>query len=95
MILKKSTLDESDLNLVLKVIYDKIELIPISEIILCVGEAKRIMDHIDPDDTVFIALALCSDNDGIWTEDNHFEKQTAVRIWRTKEMMNVLFKHKM
>ena len=41
------------------------------------------MDKIDPDDTPFIALALAVENDGIWSDDKHFEQQNRIKIWKT------------
>jgi len=46
---------------------------------------KKIMENIDPDDAVFLALSFCSPNDGIWTEDAHFGKQDVVKVWKTIE----------
>jgi predicted nucleic acid-binding protein len=42
-------------------------------------DAKEIMDNIDPSDTPFIALALAVENDGIWSDDEHFNKQNRIR----------------
>lgn len=50
--------------------------------------AKAIMDHIDPDDTPFIAAALAVENDGIWSDDKHFLQQDVVEIWTTEELLN-------
>ena len=44
------------------------------------NEAKEIMDKIDPSDTPFIALALVVENDGIWSDDRHFEEQNRIKI---------------
>ena len=53
-------------------------------------EAKEIMDKIDKDDTKFIALALAVDNDGVWSDDRHFEMQTTIRIWKTSELAKLM-----
>ncbi len=64
--------------------------LPLEEIKPCYKRAREIMEDIDPDDAVFLAISFCSPNDGIWTEDAHFEKQDAVRVWKTTELMEVL-----
>ncbi len=64
-------------------------IIPEDEIIMR-KEAIRIMKPIDPEDAVFIALALSTQNEGIWSEDKHFEKQDTVRIWKTKDLIRHL-----
>jgi predicted nucleic acid-binding protein len=55
-----------------------------------IKDSMEIMKNIDPDDAVFLAVSFCSPNDGIWTEDAHFGKQDAVKIWKTTELMEVL-----
>lgn len=54
------------------------------------NDARKIMDRIDPDDSPFIALALAIENDGVWTEDKHFEKQKVVRAWKTTELLSLM-----
>jgi predicted nucleic acid-binding protein len=53
-------------------------------------EAERIMHTIDPDDTPFIALALAVENDGVWSDDRHFQQQTRIRIWKTKDLLTLI-----
>ena len=47
------------------------------------------MDHIDPNDTPFVAAALAM-NAFIWSEDKHFQKQHKVKIVTTAELMGLL-----
>lgn len=65
-------------------------IVPSEEIKPFYKRAMEIMKNIDPDDAVFLALSLCSPNDGIWTEDAHFEKQDVSRVWKTTEVMEIL-----
>ncbi len=85
-ILQKSRLSVSAFDLLLDELQSHLTVVPESEIVHR-EEASRIMDHIDPEDTLFVALALSTHNDGIWSEDKHFEKQTRVRVWKTKELI--------
>jgi predicted nucleic acid-binding protein len=41
------------------------------------------MKDIDPEDTAFLALAMYLKCDGIWTNDNDFDKQDLVLVWKT------------
>lgn len=41
-------------------------------------------------DSIFIALALSTDNQGIWSEDKHFEQQKRVKVLKTKDVMRAL-----
>ncbi|MEM3381181.1 MAG: PIN domain-containing protein [Candidatus Bathyarchaeia archaeon] len=43
-------------------------------------EIRKILDTIDPADTPFIALALSVENDGIWSDDKHFKRQSKIKI---------------
>ena len=50
------------------------------------------MASIDIEDVPFIALALSIGNDGIWSDDNHFQKQKKIKIWKTEEVIKMLGK---
>lgn len=89
-LIRKSKIPESDFDILFEHIFQSIIIVPFEEIKPCYERAKEIMERIDPDDAVFLALALCSSNDGIWTEDTHFEKQDIVRFWKTTELMEKL-----
>ena len=53
-------------------------------------EAERIMSQADPDDAPFLAAALSIHCDGIWTEDLHFQEQSEIRVWRTKDLLHFI-----
>lgn len=86
-IIKKSKLPENEFDILLESLFENITVVPYEEIKPCYKRAKNIMENIDPDDAVFLALSLCCPNDGIWTEDSHFEKQSLVKVWKTSELM--------
>ena len=90
LIIKKSGLMASEYDFIIGEIFSRIEIIPFEEILPCMDEAKEIMDSIDPDDTIFIAVALCTENDGIWTNDNHFLQQNRIKIWTTEDLVKIL-----
>jgi len=52
-------------------------------------EGKKIIGKIDKKDIPFIALALSFENNGIWTEDKHFEKQKKIKTWRTTHLLSL------
>lgn len=89
-LIKKSKLLDDEFDILFDSIFENIDVIPYEEIKPCYQRAKEIMENIDPDDAVFLALALCSPNDGIWTEDMHFDKQNIIRVWRTSELKEKL-----
>ncbi len=89
-ILRKSHLTETEFNLIFSILFSRIYIVSDVVIESKMNEAKEIMDNIDPDDTPFIALALAIDNDGIWSDDSHFEKQNKVRVWKTYELLKIV-----
>jgi len=88
-ILKKAGLSPEDFQLLLEELESGLTVIPESEISHR-EEAKHIMDNIDPEDTAFITLAHSTLNDGIWSQDKHFEKQTVVKVWKTSDLIKYL-----
>ena len=53
-------------------------------------EANSIIGNIDKNDVVFTATALAVENDGIWSDDTHFEKQNRVKLRKTAEILSLL-----
>lgn len=51
-------------------------------------EAQTIMGRIHANDEPFIALALAIKNDGIWSDDGHFMKQDAVKVYTTSDLLD-------
>jgi predicted nucleic acid-binding protein len=48
--------------------------------------------RIDPNDIPFLALALATENDGIWSNDRHFEAIKQIKIWKTSDLLKYLKK---
>jgi predicted nucleic acid-binding protein len=48
------------------------------------------MKDIDPDDASFLALAMKTKVDGIWSEDKGFKQQNHVKIYNTKELLEII-----
>jgi predicted nucleic acid-binding protein len=89
-IMKKGGLSEGKFNTIYELLIDRINVLPKSDIMDHINEAKQIIGDIDLDDVTFIALALAIPNNGIWTEDKHFRKQNKIKIWSTKEILELL-----
>ena len=91
-ILDKSKLLETEFEILFDHLFEKVTIIPFEKIQPYYEDAKKIMDPIDPDDSVFLALAMCISNDGIWTGDKDFEKQNIVKVWTTLDLLEYLEK---
>ncbi len=50
------------------------------------NKALDVMHSVDPKDAPFLALGLALAVDGIWTEDPHFQHQTQLRVYSTKDL---------
>lgn len=89
-ILRKARLSKSHLKSLLSILFSKIMVASDLGVETKMNDAMKVMDRIDPDDTPFIALALAIENDGIWTEDRHFEKQKVMKIWKTVDLLRLM-----
>jgi predicted nucleic acid-binding protein len=89
-LLEKANLTEEQFNAVFSLLFSKIFVISDVVIENKMNEAKEIMDKIDPADTPFIALALAVENDGIWSDNEHFKQQNRIRVWKTNELLKLL-----
>ncbi len=89
-ILEKSGLTEEEFEILLRILFRKINIL--SDLIVeeFMDRAKAIMDNIDPKDTPFISAALAIENQGIWSDDGHFLKQDRIWAWRTEDLVQFL-----
>ncbi len=89
-LLEKAKISEEELNEMFSILFSKIFVVSDIVIQSKMKEAKEIMDMIDPSDTPFIALALSVENDGIWTNDKHFERQKTIPVWKTEKILEII-----
>jgi len=88
-IIEKAGITEADFENILQKLFTRIKMLNDSLVQKTMPEAKNIMDHIDPDDTPFIAAALAC-NVEIWSDDEHFQQQKRIKAWKTKDIINYL-----
>src|SRR3989338_593398 len=86
---KKSGLSDLDFLKLFYTLLKFIKIIPNEELLDHWDEAKRVMEHIDPEDVTFIAAALSQEDAVIWSDDRHFEKQDKVIVLKTKDLINL------
>lgn len=53
-------------------------------------QAAAAMDPIDPRDTAYVAAALGTPCDGIWSDDRHLKAQRGFPCWTTRELVTAL-----
>ena len=86
----KNSLTLNDNKKVLEILSNYIHIFDAEFYIGYLGDAGRIIGKIDEKDIPYIALALAINNDGIWTNDEHFQKQNKIKVWKTKEIIKQL-----
>lgn len=86
-ILQKADISENEFKQLLELFLRKITVIEDSKIADNMTRAKNIMDLTDKSDTPFIAAAL-SNNCGIWSDYEHLQKQTKIKIWKTSDLVD-------
>ena len=89
-IIQKSGQTETEIKSLLNIMLDNLKLVPIDEYEHKLDIAMEIIGKIDEKDTQFIALALSIKNDGIWSNDKHFEKQENIQVFKTIDIINLL-----
>jgi len=89
-IIQKSELSEEEIKKILNTLLENLILVPIDEYEKKMDEGMKIIGNIDEKDTQFIALALSIENDGIWSNDKHFEKQKKIRVFKAVDILNLL-----
>ncbi len=87
LILQKSGLNEKNFNIIMNRLFNYINIIPDKRMEKHIGKAKKIMKPIDSKDAIFLAAALSYEDAIIWSDDKDFEKQTFVKVVKTKEML--------
>jgi predicted nucleic acid-binding protein len=87
---KKAKLAPKDMQYVMDMLFSRITIYPKEEYAECYDKAKELMKDIDPDDAPFLALAMKTKVDGIWSEDKGFQQQNHVKIYTTKELLEFI-----
>ena len=89
-ILKKSGLTKSDFERLFDLVSENINILEKEKYEKHLEEADKIIGHVHKGDVPFVALALAITNDGIWTDDKDFERQNRIKIWKTKDILNLI-----
>lgn len=87
VISKKNSLSRDENLRALEILLKYCKQVPPAFYLDKLKEAIEIMKKIDEKDAQYLALAMSFKNDGILSEDKHFEKQNVVKVWKIKDLI--------
>lgn len=81
---EKADITLEELDILISILFEKIEVFPATDYTDSVPEAKELIE--DVGDVPFLALALALKIDCIWSDDSHFLKQKKIKVYKTEQM---------
>lgn len=88
-ILEKAKINKEELGILLPLIFENIEIIPKEKYENFLERAENLIKE-DIEDAPFIALCLALKAEGIWSDDPHFLEQDKIKIFKTKDIMELI-----
>ena len=88
-LLVKSKMNEVTFNLLLEQLTKRCIFVDKEAILKHWDEAKDVIFEIDAGDVPFVAAALATGSD-IWSDDEHFEKQKKIKVWKTADLAKLI-----
>lgn len=89
LVIKKSKMSENEYDKLLELVLSNISIVPNEKIIKNLDLSKQIIEHIDPDDVVFVAAKFSIQDAIIWSDDSGFDKQNKVKVLKSKEVVRL------
>jgi len=86
-IVKKSKMTKREVDLLFILFMQNVSIVNDTIVKTELDKATDAMRDIDIWDAPILACALAIPNDGIWTEDKHFDKQNLAKVWHTKDLI--------
>ncbi len=90
LLLQKSGLGEEELRDLLKLLFRIVQVVSTNDTLQQWEKAKVLMERVDSEDVPILATALSIQSAIIWSDDAHLTKQDVVRVFTTREIINVL-----
>ena len=92
LICKKTGLSQKEVFFTLFYLMNKVEIVKRKAFSENLEKAKNIMENVDIKDSEFVALALSLENDGILSNDRHFD-YSGIKRWTIEETISWLERH--
>ncbi len=87
---EKLGLNKGKLEFILNNLLKNVKIVPTILLEEYKQEATELMKNLDIDDILFIACALKYPNSSIWSNDKNLRKQNKIRIFSTKEILELI-----
>lgn len=85
-IARHSLLKSGEIDLLISLLMESVAVVPAERIIPHLKAAEALIGATDPGDVPFVALAMATENDGIWSNDRAFERLPGIKLWRTSDI---------
>ena len=85
-IVRAARLKGDELDLLLTLLLTSVAVVPYERIAPYLSDADLLIGAIDPDDILFVALALAEDHDGILSNDRAFKDLPGIQHWTTTSL---------
>ena len=86
---EKSGLSSSEIESVMDALLARIRVVPADKVLSAWKESEGIMERVDKSDIPFVAAALSTECEGIWSDDRHLKRQDRVKVWTTKDVVRL------
>ncbi len=90
VIVERSGSSEVELNRLMGTLFERIDIVPIELHIEEFRFSREILKDIDPKDAPHLAVGMYTHADGIWTEDKHFLRQSYLKVYTTKDLIELI-----
>lgn len=87
LIMEKSGMSRAELDILLNLLLEEVDVVPLESYEGCLEDAREIMGGIDIKDVPFLALAMEKEC-GIWSDDTDFREQKQVPVLTTSDVAN-------
>ncbi len=92
LLCRKTSLSQKEVFFTIFYLLSKVEIVKKEAFLENLEKAKNIMENIDIKDSEFVALALSIENDGIFSNDRHFDN-SGIKRWTVDELVSWLELH--
>ncbi len=89
LLCRKTGLSQKEVFFTIFYLISKVEIVKKGAFSENLKKAKNVMENIDIKDSEFVALALSIENEGIFSNDRHFD-DSGIKRWTVDELVNWL-----